>query len=514
MVSMRVSQRPLLGEVLLAAGLITPHQLEEARHHQQQTGQRLGQALVSLGYASEDDVAWALSRQLRLPYIHLTPDMLQSAAVTRVPFDAMEREAAVPILEADNTLTVVMADPTDHEAVAEIEQTTGMQIVAAVGLGSNIRGMLEYLRSGRLAAPDSTPALTAFRFHLSAAVRAGASEIYFDAHPKGTQIRYRTPRGLLESPGPSLTAGDLQAALRAIGTPLTTSGDARFIVEALKTGLPVDIVLMHYPSRDGETVVGTIHDAAAPDAASFPALAPEVTAVFRELADTGGLAVVGTPDPRYRALMLSRIASIVPADRRRVVGVSTGGMGLDGVIEVDRAGAIPLLDGRVDVLLANIAGDMGAGAEFGRLRRPGQLLILGTAHAHADAVVGDLLRHMGTWWIPWTHFVLLTGLSVPALCTCARPLPGPPPEWTQEPRPSAWAEAVGCDRCKYTGFQGDVFVHTWHRAGDFGQDLAATPERVAAAYRARFEPALREQARRAVERLSIRPSDVLPLFRR
>ena len=50
----------MLGEKLIAANVITKEQLEQALSEQKATGQRLGDVLVSKGYATNDQIENAL----------------------------------------------------------------------------------------------------------------------------------------------------------------------------------------------------------------------------------------------------------------------------------------------------------------------------------------------------------------------------------------------------------------------------------------------------------------------
>jgi hypothetical protein len=56
-------QTPRLGEVLLAYGVITPEQLDEALEEQRRTGKALGNVIVDRGFAPGPIVAQALATQ-------------------------------------------------------------------------------------------------------------------------------------------------------------------------------------------------------------------------------------------------------------------------------------------------------------------------------------------------------------------------------------------------------------------------------------------------------------------
>ncbi len=64
-------RRKRIGDILIAAKLITPKQMKEALRNQSISGERLGKILVDMGFLSEKDLARALSKQLGFPRIDL-----------------------------------------------------------------------------------------------------------------------------------------------------------------------------------------------------------------------------------------------------------------------------------------------------------------------------------------------------------------------------------------------------------------------------------------------------------
>jgi len=57
-----------LGEMLLEDKVITDKQLEKALLEQQTTGTLIGNTIVNLGFATEEQVLITLSRQIGFPY--------------------------------------------------------------------------------------------------------------------------------------------------------------------------------------------------------------------------------------------------------------------------------------------------------------------------------------------------------------------------------------------------------------------------------------------------------------
>ena len=69
MASKKTRKRVRLGELLIENNLITEEQLKTALAAQKQTGQKLGGALVSLGYIKMRDI----HKVLELSLIHISP---------------------------------------------------------------------------------------------------------------------------------------------------------------------------------------------------------------------------------------------------------------------------------------------------------------------------------------------------------------------------------------------------------------------------------------------------------
>ena len=60
-----------LGDLLIKSGTITMEQLEAGLRKQRESGKRLGQTLIDLGYTTEDSLAVALADQLGYNMVNL-----------------------------------------------------------------------------------------------------------------------------------------------------------------------------------------------------------------------------------------------------------------------------------------------------------------------------------------------------------------------------------------------------------------------------------------------------------
>ena len=118
-----------LGELLVDSGTITREQLSSALSHQRQYGGRLGTCLVELGIIDEKTVSSLLAKQLNIPSASAGQlEKCEAFAVKMVPPSMAERLRAVPVRQDGDKLWVVMADPTDQQALGELSKVTGKKI--------------------------------------------------------------------------------------------------------------------------------------------------------------------------------------------------------------------------------------------------------------------------------------------------------------------------------------------------------------------------------------------------
>jgi type II secretory ATPase GspE/PulE/Tfp pilus assembly ATPase PilB-like protein len=130
-----------IGAILHKSQIITEQELRAALEAQKVSGCRVGEALVRAGVVTQEDIDWALSHQLNIPYVRLKKDNVDPKSVAKVPAALARRHDLFPVVLSGEELSVAMADPLDKEAVAELQRITGCQISISVGLIREIREM-------------------------------------------------------------------------------------------------------------------------------------------------------------------------------------------------------------------------------------------------------------------------------------------------------------------------------------------------------------------------------------
>ncbi len=163
--------KPRLGTALMNAGLITQAQLDEALALQASKGERIGKALITLGYLSEVDLLRTLCREANVPYLSIQELQPEPAAASLVDEEFARSNVLLPLRQEGRTLVVAMANPFDIAVVRSVERITGRP-VRVLGAGTDdIRARLDRLyRVGQPLAIDPAMATRATR----SAPRAGS----------------------------------------------------------------------------------------------------------------------------------------------------------------------------------------------------------------------------------------------------------------------------------------------------------------------------------------------------
>ncbi|MCK5001554.1 MAG: Flp pilus assembly complex ATPase component TadA [Gammaproteobacteria bacterium] len=117
-----VQKRIRIGDLLIEKGAITQTQLDAALAEQRKSGQKLGRALIDLGFIKEEDIRNILSSQLDIPFIDLAHFKFNPQLVRQLPEMLARRYRAIVLSKENDQLVVGMTDPTDifaYDAIAK-----------------------------------------------------------------------------------------------------------------------------------------------------------------------------------------------------------------------------------------------------------------------------------------------------------------------------------------------------------------------------------------------------------
>jgi type IV pilus assembly protein PilB len=223
-----------LGEILLREGLVTREQLAQALAEQKNTKHRLGYVLVKLGLVQELEITKVLARQYRMPAVDLSRFDVDPKIIKLVPADLATKSVVLPLKREGRTLTVAMADPTDHGLLEDLKFITRFDLFPVIAGEYTLRNLIEkhYEQSDQelqsilkdmeetgedvevveqeedeaatQAQIDDAPVVKLINGLLTDAVRRGASDIHIEPFEHEIRVRYRIDGALLEIMRPPL----------------------------------------------------------------------------------------------------------------------------------------------------------------------------------------------------------------------------------------------------------------------------------------------------------------------
>jgi type IV pilus assembly protein PilB len=138
----RKVEKPL-GQILIERGIISKEQLDKALEVQRKEGGLVGEVIVKLGFAKEEDIAHCLSLQYGFPYLPLENYEISKEVIKLVPKNVSSHYCLIPIDKIGNTLTVAMANPLNTQAIEDLEDITSCDIQIFVSTPSDIRKSIE-----------------------------------------------------------------------------------------------------------------------------------------------------------------------------------------------------------------------------------------------------------------------------------------------------------------------------------------------------------------------------------
>jgi type IV pilus assembly protein PilB len=136
--------RKKMGQLLLAAGLITEEQLVEALDRQKQTKRKhLGKILVEMGLAQEQEICRALATQLNLPFVTLSELEIPRDVVELLTRKQAESKLILAAGKQERRLRLAMANPLDYGAIDDVKFRTGLEVTVVIASETDIRKAIE-----------------------------------------------------------------------------------------------------------------------------------------------------------------------------------------------------------------------------------------------------------------------------------------------------------------------------------------------------------------------------------
>ena len=269
--------RPLIGEILIGNGACDSEHVDEALAAQKTQGIKLGQALIRLGHITDDDVARALAKQSKMPFVDLRKGKIASDVIDLVPADLAEEYNIIPLKAKGNTLIVAVADPLQVYNVENLRFLLNRDVTCAIaGETAMLTAFKKYyavdkrdLESVGATAKaaeeedEEAPIIRLVDQTIEEALRERASDIHFEPYADHLRVRYRVD-GVCKTIGrhPKSLQGPVTSRLKIMGgmdiSEKRKPQDGRIKTSVL--GRDIDMRVSSLPAMNGESVVCRILD--------------------------------------------------------------------------------------------------------------------------------------------------------------------------------------------------------------------------------------------------------------
>lgn len=490
-----------LGDWLLEQGYLNENQLDLALREQKRGRKLLGEALIELGFVTQETLSRFLARKTQTETVSVSRVQVPREVLDLVPEDLARRLVALPISRDGNVLTVAISDPLNVTAFDLLENTTLLEInLVAAGHGEILQAIDRLYESGQTvgelvdellrldgedlagATEQDAPTIRLANRILSEAVASGASDIHLHPEEKILRIRFRRD-GMLE-PGylvPKAIQPALTARLKILGgmdiaeSRRSQGGRGSMVVAGRDVGLRFSSL----PTAFGESLVIRVLDRRSVSLSlGSLGFAPDIEESFgRMLERPHGLILVtgptgsGKTTSLYTALGMINAATTsiftledpieyqLPFVRQTQITESIGLTFADGLRT--------LLRQDPDVILVGETRDTETAQLMVRAALTGHLVF---STLHTNDALGAIPRLVDLGVAPFLLGPTLVGILgqrlVRKICPkCREPVPDPSMALAAlEGAMPALKSAVlqhgnGCSNCHGTGFNGRVGIH-------------------------------------------------------
>ena len=505
-------QRIRLGDLLVSQQVITQEQLMAALQEQKSSGEKLGQALISLGMVDERTMLEVLSRQLSIPFVDLHHYNIDKGMVRSIPETVARRFRVIVLGEEDGKVVLGMSDPADIFALDEVSRRLGKEVSPVAVVEAEILENLDisYSRNEEIhnlaveldevlteAAVDisslvddvpetDAPVARLLQSIFEEAMSANASDIHIEPEEQILRIRQRIDGILTERViNERRIAGALVVRLKLMaGLDISEKRlpqDGRFNLKV--KGRDVDIRMSTMPVQFGESVVLRIlNHSAAVLSLDNTGMPERMVERFRHfLHRPNGLVLVTGPTGSGKTTTLySGLTELNSADRKIITAEDPVEYRLPRINQVQINEKIDLTFTTVlratlrqdpDVLLVGEIRDRESAEIAMRAAMTGHL-VLSTLHTN-DACSSPLrLVDMGVdpYLVASSLKAVVAQRLLRRLCErCAKPHEPDAGEKQliemvsrlREVKATDYRSAAGCPHCFNTGYKGRVGAFEW-----------------------------------------------------
>jgi len=279
---MAAKKRRRLGEILVDWGVCTPAATNEAIEYAHQEGLKIGEALVALELATEDDVTKALANQFDMEFIDLDQNVVVPTELNLIDETLIKRHQILPLAMEEGRLKVLITDPLDLETLDMLRFRLNCELNTCLASKSRMREFIrQYIGSSQsidkaleefgddslgvdgeydeeAISEESAPIIRLVTMLLSEAVNTRASDIHIEPMNNRVRVRYRTDGVCVirddipkRTQGPVLNRIKIMAGIDLAEKRLPQDGRIKMRIG----GDDIDFRVSALPSYHGESIV-------------------------------------------------------------------------------------------------------------------------------------------------------------------------------------------------------------------------------------------------------------------
>ncbi len=119
-------------DLLLKQGVISLDQLNEAESVAKTTNSDVGDVLIQMEYATPEEVAQALAKHHKIPFVDLRSANISDSVIELVPESVARENNVLPFSDEDGALRILIADPFDLETIEKLRFILNRKIETAL----------------------------------------------------------------------------------------------------------------------------------------------------------------------------------------------------------------------------------------------------------------------------------------------------------------------------------------------------------------------------------------------
>jgi type IV pilus assembly protein PilB len=486
----RGQPRARLGDIIVSLGFCDRETVEAAVSHALESREQIGQVLLERGAITTDQLAIAMAKRFGLDHMSLEEISLDPDAAQLVSFAGARRMGAVPVsFGPDQVLLVAVANPDNYFGLDDLSMFTGMQIRPVVVSQEDLDTLFKRLSvlDGELLeedpgdlrpadgeqydSPDDAPTIKLVRSIISEAVDRGVSDIHFAPDDGALTVRFRIDGVMADaarvprSQAPAVISRiKILADLDISEKRLPQDGRIGIVVEGRRVDLRVAVM----PLVAGESAVLRILDAGRAPLSldDLGMTAADHARLAVSLRRTSGAILVTGPTGSGKTTSLYAVIGLVRSPEKTLTTIEDPvEYRLSGVnqIQVSERSGLTFATGLRAIVRADpdviMVGEI-RDKESAHIAIDAALtghLVLSTLHTNDAPAAAMRLVDMGIepYLIAAAINCVIAQRLVRRVCLTCRKAARVPGEHVGLPGGEAEVfEAVGCPRCRQTGYRG------------------------------------------------------------